>query len=330
MAFLVNNRLVLGYPDDDEEDNLRTHAKKSLENYQLSILLQNDEDNQLPEYFIDIIERNKIVKNKDDRTEYYFFDALHRENDLPAVEYHNGKKEWWKFGVKHRDNGPAVEFGEEIKEWWKYGKRHNLYGPAVIKRVSTLSSTSIQQEFWVNGIQQQDAPNFSGIIRMTLPERNTQAIAEREASEREIEHQREQNIIHPTIQTRPPQTHGFIIDLFSPITQLLPRIFSPTTTATPTAEIEIETETNWDANQYQNTVNPRLAVDRRTNEMDLVSHEIPEVGSFYQICSLSFNNRNIAEHVTDYMYSRVNSMCPYCRQRMHTQIFRQIPADTNV
>ena len=33
---------------------------------------------------------------------------LHRENDLPAVEYQNGSKSWYKNGVLHRENGPAM------------------------------------------------------------------------------------------------------------------------------------------------------------------------------------------------------------------------------
>ena len=31
------------------------------------------------------------------------FGELHRENDLPAVIYTSGEKEWWKNGKLHRD-----------------------------------------------------------------------------------------------------------------------------------------------------------------------------------------------------------------------------------
>ena len=78
---------------------------------------------------------------------------LHRDNDLPAVEYINGSKYWYKEGkchrldgpaeiynngskvwfyegMRHRDNGPAIEtIGR--KEWFIEGKRHRLDGPAV-------------------------------------------------------------------------------------------------------------------------------------------------------------------------------------------------------
>lgn len=35
---------------------------------------------------------------------------LHRGNDLPAIEYSNGEKEWYFNGLRHRENGPAVEY----------------------------------------------------------------------------------------------------------------------------------------------------------------------------------------------------------------------------
>ena len=42
---------------------------------------------------------------------------LHRDDDLPAVEYEYGTKLWYKDGVKHRDNDlPAVEHADGTKE----------------------------------------------------------------------------------------------------------------------------------------------------------------------------------------------------------------------
>ena len=81
---------------------------------------------------------------------------LHRE-DGPAVEYNNGKKEWWingklhrtdgpareyidkkfwfKNGVYHRENNlPAIEYIEGYKAWFVEGLRHREDGPAIIKR----------------------------------------------------------------------------------------------------------------------------------------------------------------------------------------------------
>lgn len=51
--------------------------------------------------------------------------TLHREGDLPAVEYANGRKEWYKHGKRHRDGGlPAVEWADGDKEWWVDGVRY--------------------------------------------------------------------------------------------------------------------------------------------------------------------------------------------------------------
>jgi hypothetical protein len=33
--------------------------------------------------------------------------------DLPAVEYANGDKEWWRRGRRHRDDGPAIIYEEK-------------------------------------------------------------------------------------------------------------------------------------------------------------------------------------------------------------------------
>jgi hypothetical protein len=36
----------------------------------------------------------------------------------PAVEYANGGKEWWVFGVRHRLDGPAVEIEGQSPQYW--------------------------------------------------------------------------------------------------------------------------------------------------------------------------------------------------------------------
>ena len=54
---------------------------------------------------------------------------FHRK-DGPAVEYTNGRKEWWCEGHIHRDDGPALELFDD-KLWYKNGLRHREDGPAV-------------------------------------------------------------------------------------------------------------------------------------------------------------------------------------------------------
>jgi len=66
---------------------------------------------------------------------HYFNGNLHREGDLPAVEYSNGTKEWRIHGKLHREDGPAFEGlnGNGHKEWWIEGKLHREDGPAIEK-----------------------------------------------------------------------------------------------------------------------------------------------------------------------------------------------------
>jgi len=46
----------------------------------------------------------------------------HRDGDLPAVEYANGKKAWYKNGQLHRDNDlPAVIYYWGDKYWYQNG-----------------------------------------------------------------------------------------------------------------------------------------------------------------------------------------------------------------
>ena len=49
------------------------------------------------------------------------FGRLCRDDDLPAIEYINGDKEWWFLGVRHRLNSPAVIYGNK-QYWFEYGE----------------------------------------------------------------------------------------------------------------------------------------------------------------------------------------------------------------
>jgi hypothetical protein len=51
---------------------------------------------------------------------------LHRNNDLPAIEYAHGGKHWYVNGKSHRDNGlPAIE-NTAGKFWCEHDKFHRL------------------------------------------------------------------------------------------------------------------------------------------------------------------------------------------------------------
>ena len=49
---------------------------------------------------------------------------LHRENDLPAIEYKKGDKEWCFNGRTHRETGPAIECTNGDRYWYLDGKSY--------------------------------------------------------------------------------------------------------------------------------------------------------------------------------------------------------------
>ena len=55
---------------------------------------------------------------------YYKNNLLHRDDNLPAIEYADGETQWYKEGKLHRLDGPAREWYRWIKykEWWVEGK----------------------------------------------------------------------------------------------------------------------------------------------------------------------------------------------------------------
>jgi hypothetical protein len=56
---------------------------------------------------------------------WYILGKLHRDNDLPAVERANGTKVWYISGKLHRDNDlPAIEWADGDKEWYILGNLH--------------------------------------------------------------------------------------------------------------------------------------------------------------------------------------------------------------
>lgn len=69
-------------------------------------------------------ERNMTVEVLENGTKKYYCNGeLHRDNDLPAIEYVDGTKCWYQNGKLHRDNNdlPVIEnvYGEKF--WYKNG-----------------------------------------------------------------------------------------------------------------------------------------------------------------------------------------------------------------
>lgn len=69
---------------------------------------------------------DRIVYYKDETCGEY-----HRE-DGPALEFNNGRKEWYINNLCHREDGPAITQENGSKAWYKNGKRHREDGPAVV------------------------------------------------------------------------------------------------------------------------------------------------------------------------------------------------------
>ena len=55
----------------------------------------------------------------------YLNGALHSFNDLPAIEWANGDKWWYRNNKVHRDNDlPAKEYASGDKWWYRNGNIH--------------------------------------------------------------------------------------------------------------------------------------------------------------------------------------------------------------
>ena len=62
---------------------------------------------------------------KNEFGQFRFKDAakqiIHHPN-LPAIEWQDGTKEWYKNGVIHRDGGAAIEYSDGSKAWYFKGE----------------------------------------------------------------------------------------------------------------------------------------------------------------------------------------------------------------
>lgn len=83
------------------------------------------------------------IEHHDGRRDWVCEDNFHRVGG-PAIEYADGSKEWWVQGIRHRENGPAIEYlHPPYREWFFNGKRHRMNGPAI-------EYADGSKEYWVN------------------------------------------------------------------------------------------------------------------------------------------------------------------------------------
>jgi len=91
-----------------------------------------------------------IIRQYESYTQYGYMDddkfIIHRDNDLPAIEWANGSKAWYVNGQRHRDNNlPAIEWASGDKAWYVNGQRHRD------NDLPAIEWTSGYKEWYVNG-----------------------------------------------------------------------------------------------------------------------------------------------------------------------------------
>lgn len=100
--------------------------------------------------------RVTIHKNK---TFYTKKGNLHRDGNLPAVEYADGRKEYWKNGKRHRDGDlPAVDCADGTKEWWQNGKLHRDGDLPAIEWADGY------KEYWKGGVKYSPPKEIKNIV----------------------------------------------------------------------------------------------------------------------------------------------------------------------
>jgi len=85
------------------------------------------------------------IEYTDGRKDWYQNGKLHRL-DGPAVEKRNGNEEWRQYGKLHRLDGPAITNKGKYKMWYVYGRFHREDGPAYI-------SINGYREWWLNDVE---------------------------------------------------------------------------------------------------------------------------------------------------------------------------------
>ena len=89
---------------------------------------------------------NDTIEKFDDRTEYKRDGELHRDNDLPAIEFANGTKVWYLNDKLHRSDGPAIERADGTKFWYLNGQLHRTDGPAIERAAGS-------KEWYLNDVE---------------------------------------------------------------------------------------------------------------------------------------------------------------------------------
>lgn len=80
---------------------------------------------------------------------------LHRDNDLPAVTWSNGVREWWRHGVRHRlRDQPALIVPRKASDLLYIFSEGEINMNIVENHISMYKDGD--QEWWVNGERHRD------------------------------------------------------------------------------------------------------------------------------------------------------------------------------
>ena len=79
----------------------------------------------IKKYYVTVDEEGTTCWYKDAKCK-----VLHRENGH-AVEWRDGTKSWYQYGIRHRTDGAAIEYTNGSKFWYQNDQLHRTDGPAV-------------------------------------------------------------------------------------------------------------------------------------------------------------------------------------------------------
>ena len=74
---------------------------------------------------LDIPNKNGCYITEKGNKFYYNNNLLHRDGDLPAMEFGDGSKQWYRNGLRHRIDGPAIEYSNGKKRWFLFIKEYS-------------------------------------------------------------------------------------------------------------------------------------------------------------------------------------------------------------
>lgn len=123
-------------------------------------------DNAQYQYWLRLFD---TVEADNDKIEYRRCGRLHRDHDLPAVEWRSGARSWYRHGAFFRDHDQPAQIGSDSTQiWCNASDFHRLGGPAIVSPADDFSAWYVhgqrhrkdrpavmwqgREEFWQDGV----------------------------------------------------------------------------------------------------------------------------------------------------------------------------------